>query len=169
MHKMAGGLMLLMIDHLSGEEMGHLMGRLYFWGAGNVHVVPTQTKKSRPGYLVFADISRVEDALLSENLAREFGISGYHRIESSHCHREISSTTSTLTVCHRGESISIDFPVKVIGSCDSPLHARAEYEGLALICDTIHARCGAAPSLSLIKKEIAKKIRTGGLPRIIIE
>ena len=169
MGEMPGSVMLVMIDHLSGEEMGHLMNRLYSWGANNVNLLPTQTKKNRPGYLVFIDIHQSDETAISENMAREFGIAGHHRLDTSHCHHAVSSTTSTVTIKCRGKTYAMDFPVKIIGNGHAPLHARAEYEGLVLICDAIIEHCGVAPSIKRIKEEIKKQILVGKQPVVNFE
>ena len=79
-----GTLFLFQIDHLSGEEVGYLVEQLYGWGAKNVNVISTLTKKNRPGHLVLVDPGRMDTEGLPDKMARMFGTCGCHRFETSH-------------------------------------------------------------------------------------
>ena len=79
-----GQLIFAQIDHLGGEQLGTLIEVLFKEGVKNVHLVPSLTKKGRPGYLLFIDLGEETPERISELLAKEYGIRGYHLITTNH-------------------------------------------------------------------------------------
>ena len=82
-HGMQGILVMVQIDHLSGELLGGLSDRLIEKGAQNVQMIPTLSKKSRPAYLLLIDTSQERLPDLEEFLVVELGVTGWHRIRPS--------------------------------------------------------------------------------------
>ena len=72
-HGMQGILVMVQIDHLSGELLGGLSDRLIEKGAQNVQMIPTLSKKSRPAYLLLIDTSQERLPDLEEFLVLELG------------------------------------------------------------------------------------------------
>jgi uncharacterized protein (DUF111 family) len=161
MMEQPGCLLLLQIDHLSGEEIGQLIESMYEWGASNVHVLTTGTKKNRLGHLALVDASASDETALGRNLARHFGISGYHRLESVHCHDEVSSQKNPLVVRCKGGQLKMDIPVKVVGNRASPLFVRVQYEGLQEISQQLKKRFGVDASLTSLRLRIDALLATG--------
>ena len=46
------------VDRVDGEAAGYLIEEIYAAGAGNVQLIPSLTKKGRPGYILFIDVSQ---------------------------------------------------------------------------------------------------------------
>lgn len=147
-------LLLFQIDHLSGEEMGHLIETLYIRGAYNVQVISTLTKKNRPGFIVLADIGAGDDERLMEGLAPEFAIAGYHRIETTHCHLPMSSGERKLTLRKNGRKIQATIRFKQFGSEGAPSFIRAEYEDLRQLKERLQEAFGLTTSLSALRQKI---------------
>ena len=80
-----GNIFFVQVDHLSGEMIGTAIEDLYEAGAMNVQVIPTVTKKNRPGYLFFIDVPKGRNSAI-ESVIMELGSSGWHLIETAHRH-----------------------------------------------------------------------------------
>lgn len=156
-----GCLLLLQIDHLSGEEIGQMIDSLYEWGASNVHVLATGTKKNRLGHLALVDASSSDETVLGRDLARHFGISGYHRLETVHCHNQVSSRKTPLVVRCKGKQVEMDILVKVVGNRVSPLFVRVEYEGLQEISQQLKKHFGVDASLTNLRLRIDALLSAG--------
>jgi uncharacterized protein (DUF111 family) len=123
-------LLLVQIDHLSGEEIGALVEMLYDQEAANVQVIPTLTKKGRPGHIVLIDVTAAREADVAHSLARRFGISGYHVLKTIHRYQPVACQTRSLIVRCGSQSLTVDLPIKIVGDPAAPLSIRAEYNGL---------------------------------------
>jgi uncharacterized protein (DUF111 family) len=156
-----GCLLLLQIDHLSGEEIGRLIESLCEWGASNVHVLTTATKKNRLGHMALVDARASDETALARDLARHFGISGYHRLETVHCHHEVSSHKSPMVVRCKGKQAEMEIPVKVVGNRASPLFVRVEYEGLQEIGQQLTKHFGVDASLTNLRLRIDALLAAG--------
>jgi uncharacterized protein (DUF111 family) len=84
MNSKQGVLLYVQIDHLNGETIGPIIEMFYSSGASNVNVINSITKKNRPGYIIFIDCLPDNLETLESILARELGVSGWHRINTLH-------------------------------------------------------------------------------------
>ena len=66
MPEIRGQLIFAQIDHLGGEQLGTLIEVLFKEGVKNAHLVPSLTKKGRPGYLLFIDLGEETPERISE-------------------------------------------------------------------------------------------------------
>jgi uncharacterized protein (DUF111 family) len=155
-----GYLYLLKCDHLSGEEVGHLVDMLYVQGAHDVQVVSSLTKKDRPGCLVLVDCGMLDDTVF--NLARQFGISGCHRVETVHLVEPVSSKTQPFTFRCKGRSLQVDLPIKVVDDPAAPLSMRLEYDSLVDILDRIGQAFGVEPGIAWLSTLIESRLIVGG-------
>ena len=121
----------------------------------------TGTKKNRLGHLALVDASASDETALGRDLARHFGISGYHRLESVHCHNEVSSQKSSLVVRCKGEQVEMDIPVKVVGHRASPLFVRVEHESLREISQQLRKRFGVDASLTDLRLRMDALLAAG--------
>ena len=156
-----GALFLFQIDHLSGEEVGYLVEQLYRWGAKNVNVISTLTKKNRPGHLVLVDPGRMDTVGLPEKMARLFGTCGCHRFETSHVCLGTDSQKVLVTVrCGKG-LLHEELEVKVIGERDSPVSRRPEYDGLVNLCRRLEQALGFPISLPRLRRSVETGLENG--------
>lgn len=77
---------MIQADHISGEVIGTVVEDFYRAGAFNVQVIPTITKKNRPGYLFFIDIAPGDNNAIEHIIISELGVTGWHIINSVHHH-----------------------------------------------------------------------------------
>lgn len=95
-------------DHLSGEALGAVVPRLFELGAKNAQIVPTITKKNRPGHVIFVD-TVADNAVqgIEHFFVRELGITGFHRWKSEHVHTPTERLQQTILVTSGPNSLSV--------------------------------------------------------------
>ncbi len=64
------------VDDVSGEVLGYTLERLYENGALDVQIIPTVTKKSRPGFIMTVITKKEDEMKLSRILMEETGTLG---------------------------------------------------------------------------------------------
>jgi uncharacterized protein (DUF111 family) len=126
-------LFLFQADHLSGEEIGHLIDQVHIWGAKNAHAIPTVTKKGRPGYILLVDLGDRQKATLVKRMAIEFGLFGCHQIQTVHWHQMAATKAKTLKVRYKGREITTKIRFKLCGPEKDPAYARVEHDDMIAI------------------------------------
>lgn len=152
-----GRLLLAQVDDVSGEMIGFFINRVVDRGARNVHVIPTLTKKNRPGYIMIIDIDPAGEDEAGSLLARELGVAGYHILDTEHACSRVSFVTSTIEFRHRDRVVSRQCLLKLLGPADKPLHVKVEYEELIDLKDTVEKEFG----LDMVLDDLKKKIEHG--------
>ncbi len=113
------------IDNVTGELMGHIFNVLLKYGARDVSVIPTTTKKNRPGYLLRVIAKPMDCDTLSEVIIRETGTLGVRVIP--YVHRNITSRKIIpVQVDISGKKVEIKIKVGMIG--DEIISLKPEYE-----------------------------------------
>jgi hypothetical protein len=79
-----GLILLFQIDHFSGEEAGWLLEAETIPGLRNRQLIPTVTKKGRPGYLLLLDVDPSQEDKAVQALAGHLPLFGYHRLPTRH-------------------------------------------------------------------------------------
>ena len=77
-------IVMVQVDHLSGEQLGQVIDRFYEAGASNVQIMPTVTKKNRPSHLVLIDCREDLIGRIEEMIVGELQTGGWHRIPTEH-------------------------------------------------------------------------------------
>jgi pyridinium-3,5-bisthiocarboxylic acid mononucleotide nickel chelatase len=113
------------IDNVTGELMGHIFNVLLQHGARDVSVIPTTTKKNRPGYLLRVIAKPMDCDNLSEVIIRETGTLGVRVIP--YVHRNITSRKIIpIQVDISGKKVEIRIKVGMIGN--EIISVKPEYE-----------------------------------------
>ncbi len=113
------------IDNVTGELMGHIFNVLLQHGARDVSVIPTTTKKNRPGYLLRVISKPMDCDTLSEVIIRETGTLGVRVIP--YVHRNITSRKIIpVQVDISGKKVEIRIKVGMIGN--EIISVKPEYE-----------------------------------------
>ena len=113
------------IDNVTGELMGHIFNVLLQHGARDVSVIPTTTKKNRPGYLLRVIAKPMDCDTLSEVIIRETGTLGVRVIP--YVHRNITSRKIIpVQVDISGKKVEIRIKVGMIGN--EIISVKPEYE-----------------------------------------
>lgn len=123
-------LILAQIDHLSGEMLGLAIDRLMGYGAHNVQIIPTITKKNRPGNLLIVDAEPEHEETIAGFLVKELQVTGYHRIETSHVFQRVGFVTRQVRVCRNHKSTVFSCETKVVGEPSEFLSAAVEHDAL---------------------------------------
>lgn len=156
------------IDHVSGEITGFAIGKIMELGANNVQLIPTITKKNRPGYIIIIDTDAKHEKDIAKFLARELKISGYHRIGTNHIFHKVTFIKKNLKVNINGKSRSVLCEIKLIGDKSRPLSVDLEHDFLVKIQKLLTNKSNSFISLSELRTSIESKL-TGSKDEIIIE
>jgi hypothetical protein len=112
------------VDDVTGEVLGYAVERLYGEGALDVQIIPTVTKKNRPGYLIQVLGEAGSEEALAEVLMEETGTLGVR----------ISPAQMRLTSYREIKKVEVSLPgfkgrarVKV-SSFGGTTHVKAEFE-----------------------------------------
>jgi len=113
------------IDNVTGELMGHIFNVLSQYGARDVSIIPTTTKKNRPGYLLRVIAKPMDCDTLSEVIIRETGTLGVRVIP--YVHRNITSRKIIpVQVDINRKKVEIRIKVGMIGN--EIISVKPEYE-----------------------------------------
>lgn len=100
-----GLLLLFQIDHLSGEEMGWILETEEIPGLRNRQLMPTLTKKGRPGYLLLLDIDPVSEEEAVQTVTTTIAVFGYHRLVTQHLFSKVAPETVHVVISAKGKRI----------------------------------------------------------------
>ena len=120
------------LDNVTGELMGHIFKVLMNVGARDVSVIPTITKKNRPGYLLRVIAKPMDCDMISEVIIRETGTLGVRVIP--YVHRNIISRKIVpVKVDINGKTFEIGIKVGLIGN--EMISVKPEYEDVRRISE----------------------------------
>ncbi len=109
-------LVLAQVDHACGDIISSVMEQLSVAGAHNVHLVPSLTKKGRPGYLLFVDVPSAQLSAVERLLSIELGVLGWRVMSAEHRGLATDSRTVDVVLPRVCGETSVAVPVKVV--CD---------------------------------------------------
>jgi uncharacterized protein (TIGR00299 family) protein len=113
------------LDNVTGELMGHIFNVLLKYGARDVSIIPTITKKNRPGHLLRVIAKPMDCDTLSEVIIRETGTLGVRVIP--YVHRNIiSRKIIPIQTDIGGKQFEINIKVGMIGN--EIISVKPEYE-----------------------------------------
>ncbi len=113
------------LDNVTGELMGHIFKVLMNFGARDVSIIPTITKKNRPGHLLRVIARPIDCDSLSEAIIRETGTLGVRVIP--YVHRNITSRKIVPVQANiNGKKVEINVKVGMIGN--EIISIKPEYE-----------------------------------------
>lgn len=113
------------VDDVSGEVLGHIFEGLIKRGARDVSIIPTITKKNRPGHLLRVIAKPQDTEQISEEIIRETGTLGVRVIP--YAHRNIAQRKIVpMNVVIQGKPYKIDIKVGMIG--EDVISVKPEYE-----------------------------------------
>lgn len=113
------------LDNVTGELLGHIFNVLMNKGARDVSIIPTLTKKNRPGYLLRVIAMPVDCDVLSELIIRETGTLGVRVIPF--VHRNIASR-KIVPVHFSINGIEVEIRIKVGMIGKDIISVKPEYE-----------------------------------------
>ncbi len=120
------------LDDVTGELMGHIFNVLMEYGARDVSIIPTITKKNRPGYLLRVIARPIDRDMLSEAIIRETGTLGVRVIP--YVHRNITSRKIIPVKANiKGKIVEINIKVGMIGN--EIVSVKPEYEDASKVSE----------------------------------
>ncbi|MEE9610722.1 MAG: nickel insertion protein [Desulfatiglandales bacterium] len=150
------------IDHVAGEVLGFAMERLMELGANNVQLIPTITKKNRPGNIIIIDIDAKDEEVMAEFLAKELKVPGYHRINTAHIFHHVSFSKKTLNININGAIEKLQCEIRLMGDPSSPLSVGIEHDFLVKIQKLLSQKLNNFVSLTELRTIIESKLREPG-------
>ena len=106
------------VDSVPGDSMAYAMTSLYDAGAHNVNLVPSLTKKGRPGYLLIIDASIKAQSKIEDILVAELGLLGWRLLASQHVSLKVEVGETDLVLEVQGKSLPLKVPVKRVRNSD---------------------------------------------------
>jgi len=152
-HEKKGNVLFVQVDHLSGEMVGTAIEDLYEAGASNVQVIPTVTKKNRPGYLFFVDTCEQYSAV--EKVIIELGATGWHVLETAH--RHIITETQSVDVTLETPEGLLNFTVQVKSTKGHPKRMQPEHSSCLTLREALRKK-GVYMPLKDLYAQIIKQI-----------
>jgi uncharacterized protein (TIGR00299 family) protein len=120
------------VDDVSGEVLGHVFQGLIKSGARDVSIIPTVTKKNRPGHLLRVIAKPQDTQKISEEIIRETGTLGVRVIP--YAHRNIAKRKIvSMDVLIDGKQFEIDIKVGTIGK--DIISVKPEYEDVKRVAE----------------------------------
>ena len=150
------------VDHLSGEEVAHLVESLYGLGSASVQVVPALGKKSRPGHLILVDPGTGVSTEDVAELTSRYGVPGFHVIETTHHYREAETAEREFTLRLAEQEIAVRVRVKRSTAAGPPLGApRVEFDDLSALAKRLRAERGIEIDLPALRRKIEAALDEG--------
>ncbi len=159
-----GSLLFVQIDHLSGELLGDALTRLCAAGAMNVQLVPTLTKKGRPGQLLLVDVRHDRLASVEEVLLAELGVTGWHRLATEHVFFSTESLNCNVTVLTSAGPLCAEVEGKRLKDPPGPIVP--EHRSCVALCERLRAECGMQVPLREMVRLVSGALNDDGEPKI---
>jgi uncharacterized protein (TIGR00299 family) protein len=140
------------VDDVSGEVLGHTIDKMMEEGAKDISLIPTTTKKNRPGYIIKVITDRDHSSKLTRRLMEETGTLGV-RVSSSQRHM-LPRETKTLKLHIEGVDAEIRYKVSR-GLDGEIIQAKPEYEDLVALSEK------TGRPLRILDDLVRKKIESG--------
>lgn len=150
-----GCVLLVQTDHITGELIGTVIEDFYRAGAFNVQVIPTITKKNRPGHLFFIDASPDDNLQIESLIVNELRATGWHRLES--VHRHVATEIRRQKVVFDTDVGPLSFTVKIKVVKEQPGHIRPEHASCLALRAALREK-GVNLSLHEINQEIIRQL-----------
>jgi len=148
-------------DHVSGEVTGFAVGRIMELGAHNVQLISSITKKNRPGNIFIIDTDAKHERAISQFLAKELKVSGYHRIDTNHIFQRVTLSQKKIIIRTDRKMRTVYCEIKIIGDPSNPLSIDVEHDALVKLQKVLRANKKEL-SLSKLKTVIEYKMRSSG-------
>jgi len=148
-------LILAQVDHACGDVISSVMEQLSTAGARNVHLVPSLTKKGRPGYLLYVDVP--EDCLeaVERLLSVELGVLGWRLLAAEHRGPAARACTVQVTLAAGGVERSLAVPAKVVrDTATGNAVAHIEHDFCVRLQRELRESEGVSIPLSLLKARV---------------
>ena len=155
-------LVLAQVDHASGDIIATVIDRICDLGAKNVHLVPSLTKKGRPGYLLFLDLPASLLDEVSTVLAIELGVLGLRVLKNEHRPIPFVGTEQAVAIDLGGAEVNVNVPVKLFSTPRGPVPASVEHDFCVRLQQQLREEHGMEISLQVLKASILAAASAAG-------
>ncbi len=104
-------IVIVQVDHLSGEQLGQAVDVFYEAGASNVQIIPAVTKKNRPSHLVLIDCREDRIDRIEEMIVYGLHTGGWHRIPTEH--RFLRNELLERTIILKKDGIFSEYSIQI--------------------------------------------------------
>ncbi len=160
--KKKSSLMLAQVDHASGEVLGFAIERIMERGAHNVQLIPTITKKNRPGHILIIDAEAAKEESIAEFMVKELKVTGYHRVDTTHIFHRVTYVKKKLKIKTVGKIKTFQCEVKLIGDPEKPVSMDIEHDFLVDVQRLVKEQMRCLISLNDLRTMIESKLRETG-------
>ncbi len=150
-------LLLAQVDDCSGEVLGEALQQLVALGVRNVQLLSSVTKKGRPGNVLLLDFDRDLESQVALFLAAELGVWGYHVLEATHQHFDVSLEERQLHVISGDHSRTFTARCKFFRRQNELLRVKLEHADAVEIAGFVSAS-GRHCSLSNVRGRVEQEV-----------
>lgn len=151
-------LLMAQVDDAPGELIGEFIQRAVDIGARNVQVVPSITKKNRPGFIIYVDTPESLEDDIAALFGAELGTWGYRVLAAEHKHFEIERFTVQVNISTAQDDHVFELRAKRISKAGVFSRVKAEYDDLSKICESLREN-GTFASLNDVKASVENALR----------
>lgn len=153
-----GSLLIVQVDHLSGEILGEIWEQLLSKGAKNVQILSTFTKKGRPGQLLLIDLPPEKMSEVEEFIVSEIRVNGWHRLLSEHVHVAIEMVSHDLTFRTHAGCLGVKVAGKRIKNMSGSI--RPEHDDCVQVQKKLRQEVGLEVSLWQLERLISEAMNS---------
>jgi uncharacterized protein (DUF111 family) len=154
-------LIMAQVDSASGENIAHVMTGIHDAGAHNVNLVPSLTKKGRPGYLLIIDAPAPALPQIENLLVTELGLLGWRRLVSQHISLPTKISQHNLVLELKRKRVRLKVPFKIARASDGRTIESVDYQFCLDVKRRLKAELGADIPLRELRSLISSTIRRG--------
>lgn len=159
-------LFLAQFDDVPGELVGFVLEKLTDAGCKNVQIIPTLTKKGRPGYILLVDGKNEEK--IKSVLIDEVGITGYHVIKTTHVTQPLTFKELLVEVKSYKGNLSFRVSGKESVNTKGKRFVKAEFDSLIELKRRVEKELEISVDIKYLKNYIESQAKKG-LKRIILD
>ncbi len=151
-------LLLAQVDHACGDVIASVTEELLALGVQNVNLVPSLTKKGRPGYLLFVDLPEPLLGRVEQVLATELGILGWRILSAEHRKARVREVEQQVRLSLGAEEHVLDVPVKLVETEKGYVPVSVEHEFCRRLRQQLREDHGVEVPLHLLKSRICAAV-----------
>ncbi len=164
-----GLLLMFQIDHLSGEELGWILETDGISGLRNTQLIPTLTKKGRPGYILLLDVDPELEVKAVRAVRQHLPVFGYHRLGTQHVFAKGTSKLVTAVIKAHGKKVETPIRVRLFSLSKGKYRSFIESDDLCVLHQRIKDELKVPVSLFELKQRLAFSFKAFPKRRVELE
>jgi len=164
-YKKSAALILVQVDHLTGEFLGAAREQLAAKGVINVQMLSCLTKKARPGHILLIDAPEERIEEVEAYLVKDLGVSGWHRIPTEHVY--VATQIIEKKLIFRTDSADVEIDVFGKKIKEAQVHIRPEHESCVQVQKKLYQEFNCKIPLRELEKKIAEALNSQGTEFVI--